>query len=413
MVDNHQDVPTALIPVVQKCKAVTRDSTAVSETCSTVPSLDILPLPTLHEEGSIASEPWSSSSSLSFEEHAVVESSPSGDDLQCPLLPWDSSRFETIATLGECPSNKGHVLKMRDLGTGGFVAVKRMPIAWVAHSPIEFAQHHPNAKENPWCDIATLSYLNERRCDYVCEMVGAFMDEHHAYLVSSLAQCDLFTWSNRCDEPPSMHRERLMAPIAVQLLRGLQVLHDFGVAHRDVSLENAVIVPDGRGHKVQFIDFGCATLDRCSSGTRVWGKIAYQAPEMYHEESEMPCDFFLSDAFAVGIAVFGLVMRFYPWQSVAPGQCAAYSYVARKGVLQMFHAKKHEGQRLTSLLSGDFITFLACLLAFNPHERLSLGERCWEQGGQCRHSVWSCRWVQVGAAMAAMPGTPNTPSSWW
>ena len=84
-------------------------------------------------------------------------------------------------------------------------------------------------------------YLSKRGCSFVARFWPAFSPHEHSKLlkktrcsrapgtskVSSFAsQGDLFYWSSQLDLPPGMDREAAVQPLAVQMLRAVQELHD-------------------------------------------------------------------------------------------------------------------------------------------------------------------------------------------
>ena len=101
-----------------------------------------------------------------------------------------------------------------------------------------------------------------------------------------------------------------MLPIVGQIFTAVCWLHDLGVAHRDLSLENILLTDNGGSMQVKLIDFGMSTTQRvCKRELR--GKQSYQAPEMHGPEY----DAFLADEFALGVVLFAMAVQDYPWTS--------------------------------------------------------------------------------------------------
>lgn len=147
---------------------------------------------------------------------------------------------------------------------------------------------------------------------YSCEFLGVYQDIENTYFVASLAtEGDLFTWS-QSGVPSGREREATMRPIVKQIFSAVRRLHDLGISHRDLSLENILLTDEGNGTlRVKLIDFGMATLSReCRREPR--GKLVYQAPEMHKIDHY---DAFLVDAFALGVTLFAMAAQglgFYP-----------------------------------------------------------------------------------------------------
>merc|ERR1712014_62314 len=94
------------------------------------------------------------------------------------------------------------------------------------------------------------------------------------------------------------------------------------------------------------------------------GKKSYMAPEMYVNG---PFDLFATDAFALGVLLFGVCCREYPWNSTKPGACKLFSYVQKKGLQSYIERRKVYGaqntqQRLGEALSRPLQTLLVGLL---------------------------------------------------
>lgn len=162
-----------------------------------------------------------------------------------PAAPWDSGRFRFVRKLEDAERNHGWVDAFADLKRGGVqCAVKRIPKDWATAGPRAFARIHLAATERPWTDIAVVQHLNSLDCAFACELLGLFVDHDFTYVVSSLASDgDLFTWSSSCPLR-GQAREFAVQPFVVQLFAAVQHLHDLGIAHRDICLENVLLHQD-------------------------------------------------------------------------------------------------------------------------------------------------------------------------
>jgi len=276
------------------------------------------------------------------------------------------------------------------------VAVKKMPTSWVGMSRSDFVSRNPGETEEPWSDLGCLQLLNEKGCSFACEFRGVFRDECYTYVVCSWATAgDLHTWCT-AGPPPGPDMERLVRPIAMQLLSAVQMLHNMSIVHHDLSLENILVSQpeSGEGNlEVKLIDFSMASLCRWTRNRRGIGKGPYLAPEL-HSGSDK-CDGFLSDAFALGVVLFALTVKDYPWQSTKPGHCKGFGYVKRNGLRAYLQKRKLGGTetRLHELLSEPLAELLQGLLEPDPRRRLTLGEQDFSQG-RTRRSVWNCTWFQ-------------------
>lgn len=307
---------------------------------------------------------------------------------------WEPERWEMVGKLQDAARNRGQVFVMRDRSDGNFVAVKHVPNSWIASSQAEFLEENPNEIEMPWADVWCLVALGESRFPYVCKLIGVFRTEMHTNIVTELAsEGDLFTWSSSpSSEPAGFTREALHVPIAMQLLDAVTRLHGMSIVHGDLSLENVLLHRSSAGAlpDVRLIDFGMSST--CRIRTRAVGKAAYQAPEMH---SGLAYDGFQSDAFAVGVVLYTLLMKDYPWSSTQPGVCKGFSYFATRGFHAFIQKRTVRGtaMKAAQLLSEPFVQLLEGLLALDPLERHCLLPAAAAQG---RKSVWQEPLVQYG-----------------
>lgn len=311
---------------------------------------------------------------------------------------WDARRFLAEQKLQDANRNEGAVFLMRDMEAGGcFVAVKQMPLTWTQADVASFDKKHPSSSERPWLDIAVVAELNEKGCAFACKFIGVFLDNTFLYVVSSLANGgDLFDWCGAVVEPVGLEREQIIQPVVKQLASAVRALHEHGICHRDISMENVLLhreEADGP-FRVKLIDFGMATQSRYRRH-EPRGKYSYQAPEMHVQDGEY--DGFLSDAFAVGVTAFCIAAKDYPWRSTEPKQCMVFDYVAKSGHDEWFAKRKPpgcQGKSLAECFSLPLSQLIKGLLDFEPSSRLTLGERSWRFDASCmRQSVWDVGWL--------------------
>jgi serine/threonine protein kinase len=326
------------------------------------------------------------------------------DEASNRVKPWDGGSFRLVRRLQEAPGNRGVVDMMTSrLHRGSSVAVKRMPTKWVTFGPGDFMSWHPKSPERPWQDLGIMLELNARGFPYACEFLGIYCDQDTTYVVTSLAEDgDLFSWSVRGPRP-GPEREALMQPIVLQIFTAVRWLHELGIAHRDLSLENVLLTHGSGGRmRAKLIDFGMATCARwCRAEVR--GKETYQAPEMHCEAAY---DAWLADAFQLGSLLFPMAVQDYPWASTKPGACSLFSSMQRHGFRNFLATKelrKSDGRRLAEILSPELARLLEGLLELRPERRLCLGEGQLALEG--RRSVWDEAWLE-GAAESSDAARP-------
>jgi serine/threonine protein kinase len=300
-------------------------------------------------------------------------------------------------------------------GDGLQVAVKRMPNWWILNDSESFRKNHSREDEQPWQDLAVLSALNRRKYSYACDLHGIFRDSDWTYAVVSLATRDLFSWVEEGPHTPGLTREAEMQPLAYQLFAAVAWLHDLGVAHRDLSLENVVLASeesraDGASSQVQvkLIDFGMASLGRWQGGGGRCeclneAKKAYKAPELHRVHSY---DTFLADNFALGVMLYAMAVKDFPWTCTLDGQSGHFDLARRCGVSALLARRVTDsGKHLPEVLSSQLLNLLAGLLSLNSRDRHCVGEACYQQDG--RTSATSASWFEPRSPCAELQAKPG------
>lgn len=321
----------------------------------------------------------------------------------------DSTRFTMVREIAKAGRNRGKVNLMWDNTSRCYVSAKIMPNWWIGSCHSEFIGNHPGEIELPWQDIGCIRFLNSIGYPLACQLLGVYRDEDHTMVVTSYAtEGDLFMWLSRPQAPPpGPGREELIRPLVMQLFLGVQKLHDLGIVHRDISLENVLISKPCSGNQdappgnpknflqLRIIDFAMAATQRYFSHFS-GSKRAYRAPES-HAEASNHVDGFLSDSFAIGVVLYCALVSDYPWLSTAPGEDKCFECIRQHGF--RFYLKKRTlriepDTTVASVLSEPAICLLEGLLQIDPAKRLSLGETAWRLGGCQRRSVWDEAWLQ-------------------
>jgi uncharacterized coiled-coil protein SlyX len=318
-----------------------------------------------------------------------------GFDPCSKVQPHDPERFENIRKVMDAHRNQAQVHLMHDLHDDQFVAVKRMPNTWVKSCHEEFVCEYPMETELPWQDIGASSFLTAAGFPYACPLVGVFRGKSFTDVVTHFAsEGDLFSWCTGDKLPlPGIERENMMRPLARQILNGVQQLHDLSIVHRDLSLENILLSTNvvNNTREIRLIDFSMASTSRKFRNC-VRGKASYQAPEL-HETEEY--DAFLSDAFSVGVSLYAMLMKDYPWLSTRHGMCSCFRYCKKYGFRAYIKKRKmrNSTETVASCMSEPLVSLLEGLLCFDPQKRTTLGENNFYENG--RHSVWDEPWLYM------------------
>jgi len=183
-----------------------------------------------------------------------------------------------------------------------------------------------------------------------------------------------------------------MKPLTHQMFSACRWMHDLGVAHRDLSLDNIAVTDAGHGEQqIKIIDFGMCTLSKTCRG-ELRGKPTYQALEM-HVDAEYSS--FLADDFAIGVVIFAMAAKNYPWASTKPNACHYYDHVKKFGFkrfLQMSKLHAESSFYLSEVFSAPLVQVLEGLLRNRPSSRFCVGESFFTSKGG-RGSVWNSSWV--------------------
>jgi len=318
------------------------------------------------------SEDSLATSDLSENKDTIAEMQNSINQVADEVQEWRSEDFEFLRLIQRAPRNHGHVDLMKRLRDGKMVAVKRMPNEWIGTGYNDFIQQHPSESEVPWVDLGVMRYITKKDPGFLCKQLGIFRDCQETFIVSEFAtEGDLFSFMSR-NLGLVAAREKEFKPMALQIATALQFLHDLGIAHCDVSMENILVTKDARGKlEVRLIDFGAA-VPGADALLGLRGKPSYQVPEM-HFGYWSP---YSLDAFALGVVCFASVLQSYPWMSTAPGRCNCFDFVSENGFGVYLKTRKvqveEKSRSLGRTFSKDLIRMLKGLLAIRPLDRCSV-----------------------------------------
>lgn len=334
------------------------------------------------------------------------------------VQPWDPFRFEVVRKLQNADRNKGVVYLVHDKKEERFAAMKQMPNDWILGNHDEFMEKHPQENEQPWKDIGAIRFLSSLGFPFLCELIGVFRDDRSTGVVTSFASGgDLFGWCDQLDMPPSPAREVAVWPVMVQLTHAVRLLHEMSIVHRDLSMENVLLSQhEGEGPPLQtkLIDFAMCSTSRWGIFSRgAPGKPTYQAPEIHRSEEY---DGFLADAFSIGVILYSVLLKDYPWMSTRPGGCKCFEYCQKHGFRSYIKKRKLRGTstKVHDVMSEPLINLLEGLLQIDPSRRLTVGEAgAW--GTRQRKSAWEEPWMRSGPGGSNLgdqhPATGNAPPS--
>lgn len=172
--------------------------------------------------------------------------------------------------------------------------------------------------------------------------------------------------------PPYRLPEEVAKGVFRQIVQGVCYMHEHGLVHRDLSLENVVLAEDGEGGlTARIIDFGAAwamPLPEHGPAPRVRvGKFGYFPPEVYHREDI--ADARVMDAWTLGVMLFGMLhgALLYTSPKVGDGFFGAIHAGNLREAIQ-------EEKRFRGLASDQAVDLIFQLLNVNQAERLACSE---------------------------------------
>ncbi|KXN85465.1 Serine/threonine-protein kinase oca2 [Leucoagaricus sp. SymC.cos] len=204
--------------------------------------------------------------------------------------------------LGSGAGGTVRLIKANSKNGGGIFAVKEFRPKRSGETEREY-QKKVTAE---FCVGSTLKHPN------IIETVDIVSDHGHYYEVMEYAPFDLFSvvMSGKMCRPE-------IYCVFRQICDGVEYLHEMGLAHRDLKLDNCVMTSD---NVVKLIDFGTATVFHYpgkshTPATGIVGSDPYLAPEVLSKESYDPRK---TDVWSVAIIFLCMVLRRFPWKIPDP-----------------------------------------------------------------------------------------------
>ncbi|CAK9056241.1 unnamed protein product [Durusdinium trenchii] len=249
-------------------------------------------------------------------------------------------RFEFHHVLRASDGVRAQIEVHSDLVEGTKVVVKRFPRAYLKDSPAEFRQSN-HTLEDPWKEMFLALKLgapgSASQISGVLPCHGIFIHPSGDVMLfmEYATSGDLFDFATALGEPGPA-REAVATQLLRPLVHVVLQLHQMGIAHGDISAENAILCEADGEVSVALLDFAMAVDTskprRFSAHGEARGKPMYRPPE------EWSVDVQGADLFACGVLGYALAIGNYPWQSTS-GACKAFDYVKKKGLAQFFRKR--------------------------------------------------------------------------
>ena len=185
-----------------------------------------------------------------------------------------------------------------------------------------------------------------------------------AMLLEYAAKGDLFDLIENFNSMPLF----LARSFAKQVVEAIAYLHERGIAHRDIKLENFLL--DAK-YRVKLADFGlsCHT-DKDELLTEANGTLQYQAPEQH---AKKPYNGFQVDVFSLGVVIFLLVAGRMPFLKADSEDEYYKDFVT--GDVEKFWEKQEELVDYPSekaFFQKDFRDLMNGMLCYKPEDRFTI-----------------------------------------
>lgn len=257
-----------------------------------------------------------------------------------PCLNDIISSWQRIKTLGEANFGKVYLARASDVAPGvelpEVFALKRMRRGAVLAGGcgLESAQN----------EILAGLALRGLELPNTARVYFAAQDDDFFYLATEYCEHgELFSvLQGLVSRTKAGMSEGVLREIMGQVLRAVQALHEAGVAHRDISLENLLVTKTG---SVRLIDFGQALMVSAGQGCNEAavrpcrrgppGKSCYRAPEVM---AGVPYCATKADAWACGVLLYTLAVGAYPGADLFPpselgaDRCRMSAYLEKHGL---------------------------------------------------------------------------------
>jgi len=148
--------------------------------------------------------------------------------------------------------------------------------------------------------------------------------------------------------------------IFAQLLDGLEAIHNSGVVHLDIKLENIML--SGDDYTLKYIDFGFSKQNSYDLSSYL-GTPNYAAPELHLRRSYLGV---YADIFSLGVTLFIIVTGYLPFILPKPDD-PLYCYIYDIDYISYWKKRKIK-------VSPSFMELFDNLIAFDPIQRPSISE---------------------------------------
>ncbi|KAG0309387.1 serine/threonine protein kinase [Dissophora globulifera] len=257
----------------------------------------------------------------------------------------------------------GKIGKVIGSGAGGTVRLISRDSDRKQFAIKQFRKRKPSESERSYIKKVTSEYCLGSIFHHpnIIETLDIVQEGDNFYEIMEFAKYELFT----AVMSGAMVRDEI-ACCFKGIVDGVGYLHEMGVAHRDLKLDNCVLSERG---VVKIIDFGCSMVyqlpfeKQIQMAKGVSGSDPYIAPEVFTTEEHDPR---LADVWSLAIIFVCMTLRRFPWKLAKRDTDPSF---------EMFANVSGAGKtRLLKLMPRESRPILSRMLEVNPSKRALMTE---------------------------------------
>lgn len=269
------------------------------------------------------------------------------------------------------------------LGTGSYASVDEYlsleDMKMYAVKTVRNVSRNAWTKQQVDTEVELFGKLNDMNCPNIIRLVEYFEDGNDYHLVFEKASHgDLFEFM----KSKGRFSETEVAVLTKDVVKGLKVMHDQGVMHRDIKMENVLLHMESNRLTAKLCDLNLSS-DKPTDMARLVGTLGYCAPEMainrlQSHVTDMPSHDKRCDLWSLGVLVYELLFMMYPFEKTCsscrpqPGvpkqKCECETNTAKCIVRGEYMFPEHRK------CSSEAMDFVRQLLVVDPAGRMGLGD---------------------------------------
>lgn len=198
----------------------------------------------------------------------------------------------------------------------------------------------------------------------------------HSIIFEYCPGMDLFDILDTISKVEPTKSTKFLLPLFSQILDGVEYLHNVGIAHLDLKLENIIVSNiNGKSH-VKIIDFGEAIVYKINNKKILHqglnGTLQYMPPEMLQYKTYEPEKV---DIWSCGILLYNMIYNYMPWDK-ADAQIDQYYNIFQHNLIYFNSLNpivfKKFDNNYSIIESSILTTIFKHMLQINPSHRKSI-----------------------------------------